>query len=677
MRGKTTLSMLLGLFSAAYTMPVVAAPNSFCFRLFPVDVISCKDVRLTSLQDKVDQAYSTALSSTKGRRRQALIHEQESWTDNRAQSCGIPVIEWVTSQDVRRARPCLITLYQTRIDKLSTIQGFPLPTGGDEQDSGKSNSPGLDASTTATGAQQSADLHVRKRFWEEQAFYCKSGTDLSPAKNDSLFDPMRRYNPALKKEDWQADYISASTCDDGDMTFFNSLLCASGDQRGCNAVSIAQDKTGRWWRSKRLIGQLDTDQQASFSTEQGLGVLIYMVKTGDKPRFEKWLKWIADNPRLYGPSPSYCPHKECVFKLIDCPLLVTIASRFDLTARALSICSPLEYLHLPDPNQIEKQLKDALDGLLDVAKRYQDALNDAVNTVGKDLGLPSVSSLLPSPVDDLRKKSDFAFEAAKKAFEQLLGPQIAEAAARLAQELALINTIVDGLDPQGFGVNFDTGKITYKSGALKVEGADFSATGNMAYNPNGEHLAAVEVFVLRNLGYSSDVLDKAAVTAFSRDSNNPLFEYLAHDRSPAMLKIILDKCPSFERPSKKRFQWFPERGEDLQGDTKNTAWVESMYWDCLFLSHLYEEPVNSQLSRGSSPIDPFGGLVNPMGNVKKLLATWNDAKHQFENSLADARNKLNDALCAANPKCVAQKFCDANNDPACKAKSLLDDLNPL
>jgi len=102
------------------------------------------------------------------------------------------------------------------------------------------------------------------------------------------------------------------------MTFFKGLLCISGEVRGCSDVSIAQDKSGRWWRSKRLIGQADTKDQASFSTEQGMGVMFFTIKKGVKDQFSSWIRWIAKNPRGYGPMPSYCTHKECVFKAIDC-----------------------------------------------------------------------------------------------------------------------------------------------------------------------------------------------------------------------------------------------------------------------------------------------------------------------------------------------------------------------
>ncbi len=243
----------------------------------------------------------------------------------------------------------------------------------------------------------------------------------------------------MPKADWEKNYVSEKQgdCDDGDMTFFNGLLCAAGDDRGCQGVSIAQDGTGRWWRSKRRIGESDVPDHASFSTEQGLGVYSYLAKTADKDRFEPWLTWIDKNPRIYAPLPSYCTHKECVFKLIDCPLLITIASRFDKAIEAASTCDPLRYLNIPSPEEINKQLQGAIDHLAGEAARYEQKLNELISKVGSALGFQGLDTLLPTPISDFRKQTDEAFKAFNDIHEKVLGPQIGEAAARLAQSIAL------------------------------------------------------------------------------------------------------------------------------------------------------------------------------------------------------------------------------------------------
>jgi hypothetical protein len=532
--------------------------------------------------------------------------------------------------------------------------------------------------------QHSTGLTSRKRFWEEQIFQCKSGNDIYPSKKDDLYDPKRRYDPEIPKKIWETDYVSEDNCDDGDMAFFSGLLCAAGDPRGCNGVALAQEtKSGRWWRSKRRIGEGQDAGYSSFSTEAGLGVLMYMVKTGDKNRFDPWLKFIADLPRTYGPLPSYCPHKECVFKIIDCPLFVTVASRFEETLKAVSVCDPLQYLHLPTPDQIATKLGDGLKQLIDVAARFETLHSQVADKFGAALGLPNLGQLLPTPTKELQKQSDAIFKAFREALEKILGPAIGEAAAHFAQQIALVNAVVNSIDVNGFKIDA-SGKIVYESGNVRVEGANVTVSGTVDYNPNGEHIAAAEVFLLRNLGYSGKELRAAASYAYQRDKEvseknkvpyNPFFEYLVNDRSARMLQQILKKCPSLEKPSVKRFQWFPERGEEPQPNGK-PAWIESMYWDCIFLAHLYETPVASALTRGSSPFDPFGGLAGALGDVRrfldKLTNIVNDIQSWIKKMETAARPDI--AFCNANPNNELCKlippdlsFCDKNpNNEICK-----------
>jgi hypothetical protein len=205
------------------------------------------------------------------------------------------------------------------------------------------------------------------------------------------------------------------------------------------------------------------------------------------------------------------------------------------------------------------------------------------------------------------------------------------------------------------------GKIVYESGKVRVEDANVDISlGSIDYNPNGEHIAAVEVFLLRNLGYSSDVLNKAAYFARMRDGNNPFFEYLDKGRTARMLQLMLDKddgkCPSFEKPSVKRFQWFPERGEELQPNGQ-PAWVESMYWDCIFLAHLYEFPVTSSLSRPPASFDPLGDLANALEEVRRFE---DDVRNQME-AIQSWIKKMEASL---RPD---KAFCDRNpNNDICK-----------
>jgi len=89
-------------------------------------------------------------------------------------------------------------------------------------------------------------------------------------------------------------YVSKENCDDGDSTLFSGLLCLSGVEIGCKTVRDAQDSAGRFWRSpRRNPGNLG--QHNSFSRDQALGVLAYLVATKDQAAANSWYEWISKN----------------------------------------------------------------------------------------------------------------------------------------------------------------------------------------------------------------------------------------------------------------------------------------------------------------------------------------------------------------------------------------------
>jgi hypothetical protein len=88
---------------------------------------------------------------------------------------------------------------------------------------------------------------------------------------------------------------SADDCHDGDMTLFNGLLCASGEELGCESVKKAQDDAGRWHRSVRYRQHPELRPDNSFSWDMALGVQLYSVTKNDKAALEKWLRWVEAN----------------------------------------------------------------------------------------------------------------------------------------------------------------------------------------------------------------------------------------------------------------------------------------------------------------------------------------------------------------------------------------------
>lgn len=119
-------------------------------------------------------------------------------------------------------------------------------------------------------------------LWEQHAFYCP----------EAAIDGVSVAKFPSKQHD-------NGECDDGDMTLFNGLLCASGDERGCDGVRRAQSPDGRFWRSPRRAAA----RSDNFSADMSLGILLYVAKTGDYQALSRWLNWI-ENTRKSRPWPT-------------------------------------------------------------------------------------------------------------------------------------------------------------------------------------------------------------------------------------------------------------------------------------------------------------------------------------------------------------------------------------
>ncbi|MER8369675.1 hypothetical protein [Mesorhizobium sp. M1378] len=109
----------------------------------------------------------------------------------------------------------------------------------------------------------------------------------------------------------QSAQDSAYNCDDGDMTNYNGMLCAVGDQRGCDAVRNAQDADGRFYRSPhrrwmwaaRCYSKENPFDEKRFreqcanglSPDMNLGILLYVIATRDAGAYDRWLNWLDAN----------------------------------------------------------------------------------------------------------------------------------------------------------------------------------------------------------------------------------------------------------------------------------------------------------------------------------------------------------------------------------------------
>jgi hypothetical protein len=156
-----------------------------------------------------------------------------------------------------------------------------------------------------------------------------------------------------------------SECDDGDVVLFAGLLCAAGEQIGCETVRLSQSIDGRWYRSPRRAATENLGHPNSFSPDMALGMQLYWATKNDKLAAEKWLSWL-DNARTCwigsGPncvrSPFYrlCPddnEQGCTIQPGGTPTILYQTVRF------LGVDFPTE-----DMNRFFQQDKD----------RYQEIL---------------------------------------------------------------------------------------------------------------------------------------------------------------------------------------------------------------------------------------------------------------------------------------------------------------
>jgi hypothetical protein len=307
-------------------------------------------------------------------------------------------------------------------------------------------------------AANDSQFEQRLAFWETNAFQCSVNGIKFPSR------------PTGNKD---------QPCDDGDMTMFNGLLCFAGDERGCIGVREAQDpNTGEWFRSPRIRINGNDRGGAQFSPDQALGVQLYLIKTHDADRADKWAHWLHE----LTPCTFQAPHNGCF--LYGVPRFC--APEQGCTMRpgdAASLAATFDYL-------------------------YQNA------------------GMKPLPDGRLR----------------------------------------------GYLSTFKNWSDTF---------AGISAEWNRAGYP--QHLAAIQILILRAIGKGSSELDKKAsdLAAKPENAGNAFLAYLAGKPRADVVAQVLPRCPSeASLPTPPLHQWQWER------EVSDEAWKNSCYWDCIFMARL-------------------------------------------------------------------------------------------
>ncbi|MGA1842795.1 MAG: FG-GAP repeat domain-containing protein, partial [bacterium] len=370
-----------------------------------------------------------------------------------------------------------------------------------------------------------ADVWTIKSLWEQEACYCPATVI-----NNVLVEPYP--SKPLKKCNYD--------CDDGDMTLFNGLLCASGDERGCDGVRRAQSPDGRFWRSPiRALnnngGMGDSDDSKSFSPDMSLGVLLYVAKTGDTCALSRWLNWIENNrpcllrygdtlppcsvffPWVCGISeeeknkcvmrglPQICDSWECTVRPLDADIIGETAHAFGLDAQ----------------EGIEEYNSIILKVLLGYRYKYLEFFN-------------LLKLLVPLNGLDLVAEEEAAI---------ILGSYLAKD----TTEKILLNIAID---KAGFP----------------------------------QHLNGVRILLMRMLDRGDPViLNGASAILAEKEPQNPFFAYLNEGATVKVMDLSLDLCPATieDIQNSHKSQWAWERTDSEE------AWKDTMLWDCIFMANFF------------------------------------------------------------------------------------------
>lgn len=357
-------------------------------------------------------------------------------------------------------------------------------------------------------------------------------------------------------------------CDDGDSIMFNALLCRAGVKLGCETIRRSQDADGRFWRSpaKRAARPAEPSSlskgETTFSGDHAAGLMLYYATTGDRRSFASWVRWIglnevATRAPMVG-SHRYCENDRCAFRPGDCQILLLLGSRMNVD---VPFCTA-------DPT-------NALPEFTSVAGQLEMIYKEIARSVGIKL----------TPL----RKAASAFRKALAAYEKALGP-LASLRTKLHAQVVLSTQMA---------------QIKVSVGAL-VNEPGFS-----------RHNALVRVLTLEDMGLGRPWTNAISRRVAGWEPQNPFFEFVAHrtERSDRLLTKILNACPDAESdPGNARNQWAWERS------TSEAAWVNTMYWDCIFVAELYKsgEKLPSMNQVDLTIAEAHTLLGNRIGDVKKL-----------------------------------------------------------
>ncbi|VIO79122.1 hypothetical protein [Bradyrhizobium ivorense] len=464
-------------------------------------------------------------------------------------------------------------------------------------------------------------LHKSVVDWRQHVRYC-AGVNARPFPGKS--------NPDV-----------SGFCDSNDMTLFNGLLCSTGDELGCDAVKRSQGGDGRWWRSPALVGidskHKDADGNldgpgASMSEEQTWGVFLYFLQhKEDKDAFDRWTTWIGEKTRgsclvsvagncLQRGLPQWCTDGDdfnCRFMPYECWVFERLAPQFNYKPEELS-------------------RKIGCDVVMGVTYAAPGILGIAAATIAK--GLPAVLQALPAAlakpearqqlVSIVSKPPVFSdsvlslFSRGRPPTEVLaqlknrppvplppnlciddlerFGLPLPKLPVNLPNKCLIPPQIFPGVSsnplvtaPGGFTSHYPVAKQL----AIEVDVRDPKTAFSF-------HKLAVQIYLLRKMGYNDPDLEKAIDGLVRKFGANPFYRYLALGGTKEIVDSVQQNCKIVD--GLKRHSWKWEQPDKQIGE-------DTSYWDCIFAAQLlagtkkvdnpkpFEEMQLARVSRLSAP----------------------------------------------------------------------------
>lgn len=307
------------------------------------------------------------------------------------------------------------------------------------------------------------------------------------------------------------------------MALFNGLLCASGENLACDAVKNSQEgpletEPGRWWRSPNIKNRhTENPDEPNLNSDQALGVMLYIVEKRDKAAFRNWMSWISQNGRCTSGIclgfrvnvPRYCSlegeqSQKCMFRPVDCPLIMLIGEALGEQTAAMSVCGPLQLLGLPNPEDFKPKFGDLIDRYRRAYKLVK-GLQDKIIQIHQDLGLAPPPPL-PLPPDP-------------EIFESKFGAALK----RLGNEVDNVEAIVKVVPSVGGQVVAYAGALilveanAHLNGKEYKEGKLVSATTGAA--ASARHLAGSSIFLLDKFWVSAHLRASADDLLRSQPAN--------------------------------------------------------------------------------------------------------------------------------------------------------------